>query len=145
ILYAEDNDNDVLLVQMALQRSSPDVLLKTVPDGQEALAYLAGEGKYANRNEYPIPHFLLLDLKMPRLNGIELLEWIRSQPRLRNIPVIMLTASLEMSDQERCYALGANSFVIKPNSIDDLIAFTGLLSKYWLQWNRASHIEVVRV
>lgn len=145
ILYAEDNENDLLLLQMAFQRSAPEVKLHSVVDGQEALAYLKGEGKFQDRAVYPIPHILMLDLKMPRMNGPEVLEWVRSQPTLRNIPVVMLTASLERKDQERCYNLGANSFLVKPSNIDELISMSALLTKYWLHWNQCSHIEFVRV
>ena len=141
ILYAEDNENDVMLVEMAFRKAAPSALLHIVPDGHEAIAYLKGDGRYADRKTFPLPNLVLLDLKMPRKTGFEVLQWVRSESVLKQIPVVMMTTSLERKDQERCYCLGANSFVVKPGALEDLIALVSVLSTYWLQWNKSPHLD----
>jgi CheY-like chemotaxis protein len=141
ILYADDNENDLMLVQMAFRRSAPAVGLKTVNDGQEAVRYLNGDGNYNDRTTFPLPACFLLDLKMPRMTGFEVLQWIRAQEAYKHMPVVVFTSSLEKRDQKRSYSLGANSFLIKPTTIDELVVMVGLLSKYWLEWNQPVHLE----
>src|ERR1041384_6928520 len=93
ILLAEDDPDDVLLAQIALRKARLANPLQIVRDGEEAIAYLQGEGRYADRNRYPLPILLLLDLKMPKVNGFQVLEWLRKQPLLSRLPVAVLTSS----------------------------------------------------
>ena len=108
ILLAEDREDEVLLTRRAFREANVLNPMQVVPDGEEAIAYLEGKGKYANREEYPLPGLLLLDLKMPRKDGFEGLERIRHQPDLKAWRVVVLTASDHIADVNRAYQLGAN-------------------------------------
>jgi len=121
ILVAEDNDDHVILIKRAFRYANLLNPLHFVCDGAEAIAYLNGDGKYANREEYPLPTLLLLDLKMPNKNGFEVMEWIREQPTLRNLRVVVLTTSDRVVDVQRAYQLGASSFLIKPLDFRDFV------------------------
>lgn len=133
ILVAEDNADDWFLLRQTFQKAAPDFSLHVVSDGLEALAYLKGEDSYANRTMHPFPDVLLLDLNMPRMNGFEVLEWIRhSQSPCRNLVVQVLTASSRPSDVQRVYALGANGCLVKPNRLSELLT----LVTAFHQWHR---------
>lgn len=141
ILLAEDNDDDVLTLREALRRARLEIALQVVEDGEEAIAYLRGVGKFANRAEYPLPDLFLLDLKMPRRDGFEVLAWLRQQPSLAPLRTIVLTTSESISDVDRAYALGANSFLTKPM---DLLDFGNTLEStfnYWLKTTRAPQVN----
>jgi len=140
ILLAEDDDNDVLLVQSAFKEAGIITPLHVVRDGDEAIAYLKGVGKYANRAEYPLPSLLLLDLKMPRKNGFEVLQWIRSELTFKNLRVIVLTGSTHLHDLNKAYELGANSFLVKPADFKNLIALLKSLHSYWLLTDQSPEI-----
>ena len=101
------------------------------------MAYLAGTGQFAERVRWPLPGLVLLDLKLPRRSGLEVLDWLRSQSGLRRIPVVVLTSSREVPDVDRAYDLGANSYLVKPGSPADLVAMVQALAGYWLHWNEA--------
>src|SRR5262245_1735495 len=113
ILLAEDDDNHVALIRRAFQKAGLINPIQVVHDGEEAIAYLKGEGAFANRAEYPLPTLLLLDLKMPRKNGFEVLRWIRQQPTLAALRIVVLTSSQDIRDVNQAYQLGANSFLVK--------------------------------
>jgi len=113
VLLIEDDPNDRLILEHAFERAAPGVRLRTVADGEEAVAYLLGEGPYADREAHPLPKVILLDLKLPRKSGLEVLEWIREQPPLSRIPVLVLSSSQERGDIDLAYALGANSYLSK--------------------------------
>ena len=113
LLLVEDDPDHVLLIQRALARASLVNPLKIVRDGDEAIAYLAGTGEYDDRTRFPIPSLVLLDLKLPRKSGLEVLEWIRGHEALKFLPVVVLTSSSESRDIERAYALGVNSYLVK--------------------------------
>lgn len=132
ILLVEDDDNDVVLLRRAFAKSRLANALKVVADGEAALAYLAGEAPYEDR---VLPELVLLDLKLPRKSGHEVLEWIRSQPGLRYLPVVVLTSSREKADLERAYALGANSYLVKPPDFEALIEMVQTLDVYWMILN----------
>lgn len=136
ILLAEDRADDVLLVKRALAQASIGNPLFVVRDGEELIEYLSGGGKYSNRFEYPAPDLLLLDLKMPKIDGFEALAWARSQPSLRVLPIVVLTTSEHIYDVNRAYELGANSFLVKPIEFEHYEALARTLGKYWLQFNR---------
>src|SRR5687767_15356414 len=124
ILIAEDNEDHVFLLKRALHKGAVLNPVFVVNDGQDAIDYLRGDGKYADRYEYPLPSLLLLDLKMPQKNGFEVLEWIRQQPGLRRLRVVVLTTSDERGDIDHAYELGANSFMVKPLEKEQFFGLT---------------------
>jgi len=130
-LLAEDDDNDVYFIQRAFEQLQIELRFRRVVDGEDAIEYLSGEGKYANREEFPLPRLLLLDLKMPRKNGFEVIEWVRNQPKLRKLPVVVLTSSRADPDIDRAYELGANTYFVKPVKFDNLVEFVQAFHCYW--------------
>lgn len=132
ILIAEDNEDHVFFLRRALNKGAVLNPVFVVKDGDEAIAYLAGAGKYADRYEYPLPALLLLDLKMPGRDGFEVLEWIRQQPGLRRLRVVVLTTSDNPNDVNRAYELGANSFIVKPLENHQFFGVTEAIKGYWL-------------
>ena len=121
VLLAEDSEDDVIILRKAMSQAGIDFPLFVVKDGEEAIAYLKGAGKYGNRSEFPMPDLLLLDLVMPLITGFEVLEWIREQqPGLSSLPVVVLTASETIHDIKLASKLGALSFLVKPISFKDL-------------------------
>jgi CheY-like chemotaxis protein len=140
ILLAEDEEDYVLLIQHAFAQARIPNPLHVVWNGQEAIAYLKGEGKYANRDEYPLPDLFLLDLKMPRVNGFEVLSWLRAQPGLATLRVLVLTSSDELRDVNEAYRLGANSFLVKPLDFQDFTSLSRLVNDFWLQASRAPEV-----
>jgi len=133
ILLAEDEEDYVLLIRHAFSQANIPNPLHVVWNGQEAIAYLKGEGKYSNRDEYPLPDLMLLDLKMPRVNGFEVLKWIRAQPGLAPLRVLVLTSSEQLRDVNEAYRLGANSFLVKPLDFQDFTQLSRLISDFWLK------------
>ena len=131
ILVAEDNGDDVLLIQRAFTRAKLANPLHFVSDGERAIGYLSGQGAYADRTRHPLPALLLLDLKLPRKSGFEVLEWVRRQPGLSVLPVVVLTSSRESADVQRAYALGANTYLVKPVAFDGLMEMVKSLGLYW--------------
>ncbi len=114
ILIAEDGDDDLFFMKRALKGVDVPYELRVVTDGQQAIDYLSGENEYANRTLWPLPDLLFLDLKMPRQNGFEVLEWIRTQPSLDRLRVVVLTGSPEARDRQRAQTLGAATYLVKP-------------------------------
>ncbi len=123
ILLAEDNENDSTILRIALERAKVAAHLHVVSDGEEAIAYLKGENRYADRVTYPVPDILLLDLNMPRRNGMEVLEWIRNDEIYQYLIVHVFSASSRAEDVKRVYELHANSYAVKPSRLDDLTSF----------------------
>jgi len=140
ILLAEDDEVAVLLTRRAFAKAGLINPVHVVSDGEEAIAYLSGTGKYANRCEYPLPILLLLDLKMPRKGGLEVLEWIRQQPSLSALRVIVLTTSDLVQDVNRAYQLGANSYIVKPVDMEQFVRVSQAVKGYWLWMNKAPEI-----
>ena len=132
VLVVEDREDDIVLIDKFFQSAGIPNPLQFVRTGEEAVAYLSAEGKYSNRAEYPLPALVLLDLKMPGMDGFEVLTWIRSQESLRVIPVIVLTSSNHISDVNRAYQLGANSFFVKDFDFRNSVALARLIQDYWL-------------
>lgn len=114
ILLAEDDENDVFFMRRSLRKAALDLPLHVVTNGQEAVDYLGGVGKFNDRGHYPLPSVILLDLKMPFLTGFEVLAWIRAQCSLKSIPVIILTSSSEERDRQKAEQLGAKAYFVKP-------------------------------
>jgi CheY-like chemotaxis protein len=133
ILLAEDEEDYVLLIKHAFAQAKIPNPLQVVWNGQEAIAYLKGEGKYSNREDYPLPDLFLLDLKMPRVNGFEVLKWLRAQPGLAALRVLVLTSSDELRDVNEAYRLGANSFLVKPLDFQDFMQLSRLIQEFWLK------------
>ena len=121
ILLADDNDDDLFLMLSIFRKLGIANPVQTVRDGKEAISYFKGEGKYTDRAKYPLPAIVLLDLNMPRINGFEFLEWLRSTDRYRHITVHILSASMRQVDVERTLALGANAYLVKPSQLEALM------------------------
>ncbi len=132
ILYAEDDEDDFLLVKDAFQESGLDTELRHVKDGEELMDYLLHQGSYQNLEESPRPMVILLDLNMPKKDGREALKEIKSNPQLRRIPVVVLTTSRAEEDVLQTYDLGVNSFIRKPIHFDRFVEIVKTLNKYWL-------------
>ena len=132
ILLAEDDQNDVMLIKRAFSKSHVINPIACVENGEEAVAYFSGEGEYADRERYPLPFMMLLDLKLPRLSGHEVLKWLREQPGLKRLPVVVLTSSREPSDINRAYEIGANSYLVKPVVFEEFSTLLKQLQVYWL-------------
>jgi two-component system response regulator len=135
ILLVEDEDADAELASRAFQRAKVTNVLVRVRDGMEALDYLFARGKYAARDAHDLPVFVLLDLNIPKINGLRVLEAIREDERIRHLPVIVLTSSGEERDRLRAYKHFANSYVIKPLDYDQFVAAALQLSLYWTELN----------
>jgi len=134
ILLVDDNENDLLLGRVAFKKADFGNPLQEVYNGQEAIAYLEGEGQYSDRKKFPLPAAMLLDLNMPMKNGFDVLSWRSKQPAFKRLPIIILTASVRMEDVERAFDLGANSFLVKPATLEELIAMFRCL-RDWLHFN----------
>jgi two-component system response regulator len=136
ILLAEDNMNDAELTIRALKKNNPANELTHVKDGAEALDFIFAQGKYSNRNVENTPNIIVLDLKMPKVNGIEVLRRIKSDERTKKISVVVLTSSKEDPDIKECYNLGANSYVVKPVEFDKFVKAVSDLGLYWMILNQ---------
>jgi len=135
ILQVEDEANDVFLLQRAFRQARISNPVKVASDGQMAIDYLSGTGLFENRGAYPLPGLILLDLKLPRKSGREVLQWIRAQPGLRRIVVIVFTSGKYIGDVGLAYDLGANSFLVKPTDFSQYLAIARLLKDWWLSHN----------
>jgi len=122
VLHVDDDPNDTTLLQVACARAAVDFQLQNIGDGSEVIDYLSGIGKYADRTRYEIPGLVLLDLKMPRATGWEILRWIRGNARLKNLPVFVLSGSELQEDKLRAYEVGANSYLVKPPNFSSLVS-----------------------
>ena len=132
VLLVEDSPDDVALLRRSFIKAKILNPLHIVTGGQEAIDYLAGKGKYANREEFPFPALVLLDLNMPEVDGFQVLRWIREQSGLKGLRVVVLSASDNMRDVSRAYELGANSFLIKPADFERFVEISQALNGYWV-------------
>ena len=132
ILLAEDDDNDIELLRRAFANADIRNPMEVVRDGDEAVAYLKGEGKFSDRVKYPIPALMLLDLNMPRRDGFQVLDWIRRQSGLNAMRVIVLTVSRDIYDVTRAYRYGANSFFVKSMDSQTFVQLVEAIRGYWL-------------
>src|SRR5207253_1147727 len=137
ILLVEEREDDVLLVLRAFRKAGVPNPIRAVSDGEEAMSYLLGIDEYSERLAFPFPHLVLLDLKMPKTNGFEVLRWIRSLPVFKALPVIVLTCSEDIFDVIKAYELGANSFLVKPFEFENYTALAGTLAKFWFELDLA--------
>ena len=136
ILLVDDNANDVFLMKRALKGAQVINPLYVVEHGQEALDYLGGIGKFADRATFPLPVIVFLDLKLPFKSGHEVLAWIRRQKEFESLVVVVLTSSNEPGDLTKSYALGANSYLVKPPTAEQLEDLAKAFKWYWLEYNR---------
>jgi len=142
VLLAEDREDDIFLIKQAFSRAGITNPLQVVQSGEETIAYLAGEGKYSNRAEYPLPALLLLDLKMPKANGFQVLEWLRQQPDFGRLSVAIMTSSDHDPHISRAYQLGADSYLRKPPDAMALLALVQRLHAYWMIVNEPASLAV---
>ena len=142
ILLVEDDPNEVFLLERAFQKANLRFPLQVVRDGQEAIDYFKRLGSFADRGRYPVPDLMLLDLKMPRKNGFEVLEWLRSQPGWKRLIVVVFTSSDLAADINRAYALGTNSYLVKPGNFENLIQLVKTLESYWFLLNQSPNLGV---
>lgn len=141
ILLVEDERNDVFLLQHAFDTATITNPLQVVEDGRQAIDYLAGSGKYADRAQYPLPCLLLLDLKLPIKSGLDVLRWLQQQPQLRMLIVVVLSSSRNGSDVDAAYQLGARSYLVKPLTMGARLELAKAIKQYWLQLNVPPTLE----
>ena len=141
ILVAEDNDDHVVLLLRSFRKAALINPVVVVKNGVEVLEYLRGDGKFSNRAEYPLPTLLLLDLRMPMMDGFEVLYWIRQHPTLRTLRIVMLTTSEDLRDINKAYQLGANAFLVKPTDLEHFVKLTDAIRGHWLWLSKAPTIE----
>ena len=133
ILLVEDDAADAYFLEKAFERILANCAVNRVPDGEEAKAYLLGTGKYADRKTFYLPSVILLDLRMPRMNGFEFLAWLRSEPDMKIIPTVVYSSSENPADIKRAYEMGANSFLHKRISMNAVQETMRSFARYWLE------------
>lgn len=144
ILLVEDNPDDVELTRRAFRKSDLTPTITVARDGIEALDYLFATGAHAHRDPLDLPHLVLLDLKLPRLDGLQVLERIRANPTTSLLPVVILTSSVEPRDLTAGYGIGANSYIRKPVDFQEFVAAVRQLGLYWLLLNQPPPIPATR-
>ncbi len=132
VLYVEDEENDIVLLGLAFHKARIPYPLKNAMNGEEAIDYLQGKDAFADRQRYPFPALVLLDLNLPLLPGLKVLEWIRAQPELAKLPVIIFTSSEQSADREDARQRGANDYVVKPTRIEKLAELSKTIVEKWL-------------
>ncbi|HTL58471.1 MAG TPA: response regulator [Candidatus Limnocylindrales bacterium] len=132
VLLVEDDLNDIFIVKRAFKMADIHTPLQVVTDGQEAVSYLRGDGKYADRNTFPVPRLIVMDIRMPRKSGFEVLEWVKTnrQP-LRRIPIVIVSSSENPDDINRAYELGANAYMVKPMNFRAVEHLFETITHYW--------------
>jgi CheY-like chemotaxis protein len=141
ILMVDDSKDNLYLMREAFKMAGASHPLQEALDGEDAVAYLKGEGLYADRNKFPLPIAMLLDLNMPKMNGFKVLAWVRSQPGLKRLAIVILTASMRDEDARRAFDLGATGYIVKPSALKELAAMMRCLCD-WIQINSfASLVE----
>jgi CheY-like chemotaxis protein len=131
VLLVEDDLNDIFLVKRAFKMAQLETPLQVVTDGEEATHYLSGKGKYKDRDAYPLPKLIVMDIKMPRMSGFDVLEWIKHDGTLRRIPVIIVSSSNRPEDIDRAYELGANAYMVKPVNYRAVERLFESITHYW--------------
>src|SRR5260221_11490292 len=140
-LLVEDSETDAILIRRAFIKGNIINPLQVVTNGDRAIAYLKGEGPFANRAEYPLPELVLLDLKLPGIDGFQVLRWIRQQPELKALRVVVLTSSDRIQDVNLAYQLGANSFLVKPVDFERFVEISQALKGYWIWLSKAPELS----
>ena len=143
VLLVEDDPADARLIQRAFEKADLGVRITRIPNGDDAVAYLAGDQPFDNRNSYPLPAVILLDIKLPRRSGFEVLRWLRSRKDgLQRMPVVILTSSRHGVDVNRAYDLGANSYLTKPDTNEQLTRLLSAFDQYWMSYNEHPSLGV---
>lgn len=137
ILLVDDNPHDVVLIRLAFRRVGIIDTIHLVKDGVEAMRYIKGEGAYADRQQFPTPTLVLLDLKMPLTSGFDVLEWVRQQPNLSNVVVVVMSGSRNDADIDRAYSLGANHYLVKPSRFEEMVKMMESLKDY-TAWSKGA-------
>ena len=135
ILLVEDEPNDVFFLKHAFEQADIQNPLQVVEDGQKAIDYLGGNGNYSDRDRFPFPALVLLDLKLPIRMGLEVLRWLQSQPSLAALIVVILSSANNPRDVEEAYRLGARSYLVKPASVKERLKMAEAIKAYWLELN----------
>lgn len=135
ILLVEDNEDDVILIQRALRKGGIQAPIRLARDGEEAIEFFSAAGQSRNHASHPLPTVVLLDLKLPRKNGFEVLEWIKGDERFASLPVVVFTSSVQDRDLRQAYALGANSYLKKPATMAETTDLLKAVGAYWLELN----------
>src|ERR1051325_3305914 len=138
ILLVEDDANDVFFMKRAMKLAGVLNPVRVASDGRQAIHYLAGTGEYCDRTRFPLPSLVLLDLKLPHVMGLDVLKWIREQPELKTVIVLVFTSSSLPPDISKAYFLGANSYLVKPSSAAELPEMVRIIKRYWLELNCAA-------
>ena len=145
LLIVEDNEDDIFFVERIFKQIGARCELRFARDGMEAIAYLGGEGAFKDRAKYPMPTIILMDLKMPRRNGFEVLEWMHNQPEIKLIPTIVVTSSTLQEDVTRAYRLGANAVMNKPVDKDSLLQMLKSFHIYWTDFVEMPEVKASTV
>ena len=135
LLLVEDDPNDILLFERAMGKIRLPIELIVVQDGEKAISYLSGSGKFKDRKRYPLPHIILVDLKLPKKSGFDVVEWVKNHPEFKIIPVIVLSSSKQVQDVNLAYGLGTNSYLVKPIGFNELSKLIEAFGCYWLSYN----------
>ena len=131
ILIVDDEDHDIEFLQRALTRSGVNNPIRTVGNGEEAIAYLTGQGNYADRTVFPFPRVIITDLKMPQMGGLELLRWLHDNPKFKVVPTIVFTSSTSQADVNEAFRCGASGYFVKPVDFDQLERMGKVMADYW--------------
>ncbi len=137
ILFAEDDEDQAFLTTRAFKEAGVRHPLVVVSDGNVAIDYVAGHGRYSDRAVHPLPCLALMDQKLPGCSGLDVLQWIRTQSPICTLPVLMLSASNFDGDVQAAYLLGANGYLVKPVNFEEMLAMAVAIKEYWLTFNRA--------
>lgn len=140
ILLVEDDPDDVFIFKRVLKAARIVNPVTVAEHGQDAIHYLTHQGKYSDQEQHPLPFVMFLDLKMPYIDGFEVLTWMREQPSLQSIVVVVLTGSNQMRDHKRAYTLGARSYLVKPPTAKDITQFMNSMASYWSQFGGNSPV-----
>jgi CheY-like chemotaxis protein len=145
ILLVEDNEDDIFFMHRALKSAELRRPVHVVNDGELAIQYFRGEGVFACRADYPLPCFVFLDLKLPKRSGIDVLQWVRSQPETQGTVVVILTSSSEPKDIEMATRYGANAYLVKPAKAPDLVEMVQAIKSFWFQYHQFVHADVTEL
>lgn len=143
ILLVEDSSDDALLFERAFTKSGLKNNVQLVRDGEQAIEYLTGTGQFGDRVKFPLPFLVMLDLKMPKIDGFEVLQWIRKHPDLKRLLVVVLTSSNLQRDVDYAYELGANSYLVKPVGLGEMVSMLSRFDAYWAEINRIPTLQKV--
>jgi len=136
ILLVDDDENDVVVMTMALKKVGMTCPIRVAKDGRDAQDYLSGAGKFADRSEYPLPCLMLVDLKLPRVTGLEVLRWLRERPEFDSTIVLVLSSSPMPDDIDRAYHLRANAYLVKPSGFENLQLMAQAIKDFWFMKNQ---------